>query len=313
MSQKNSEHSYHDRPLTREDAAKEFAREKAADHDGSLTPEQQANREKNMLLASKVALKDYMDTADNLGYMPHVDLNSDTTKWYTQIAEMNLADTLFMQGGVHDVKKFAKSMHKDVAHDMERDALTGVLKREEVEAILGSESHIAKAVVFIDTFEFGKVNKKYTHSTGDKVLQMIAKAISKQARGNDLVARWGGDEFVVVVRESREEAENSSYHITEEALEDMIQRVQKSLANELETAQLNDASGASSKPGFDGNSLKIIGTHENGSQEEFVVDPEDIKVSVGAVLWDEKQSLDQNLSRAEKGMKKHKNTQRELH
>lgn len=313
MSQKNSEHSYHDRPLTREDAAKEFAREKAADHDGSLTPEQQANREKNMLLASKVALKDYMDTADNLGYMPHVDLNSDTTKWYTQIAEMNLADTLFMQGGVHDVKKFAKSMHKDVAHDMERDALTGVLKREEVEAILGSESHIAKAVVFIDTFEFGKVNKKYTHATGDKVLQMIAKAISKQARGNDLVARWGGDEFVVVVRESREEAENSSYHITEEALEDMIQRVQKSLANELETAQLNDASGASSKPGFDGNSLKIIGTHENGSQEEFVVDPEDIKVSVGAVLWDEKQSLDQNLSRAEKGMKKHKNTQRELH
>lgn len=312
MSNEKQKPVMHDRPLTRPEAAKEYAREKAADHNGTLTPEQQVNREKNMLLASKVALKKYMAKAKKKNYMPHVDLNSETTKWFTQLAEMNLADTLYTEGGIKDVKKFAKSMHEDVAHDMERDELTGVLKRKELNAALDAENYDPKAIVFIDALDFGKVNKKYTHDTGDKVLQMIVEAISKQARDNDLVARWGGDEFAVVVRESREEAEKSSSHkLSEEALANIVERIQKSLEDIIETAQLNDRTGASSKPGFKGHSLRITGTHEDGSKEEFIVDPKDIGVSVGGALWDDEQSLQQNLSRAEKFMKKDKKTQHE--
>lgn len=301
----------HDRPLIREDAAKEYAREKAADHDGTLTPEQQANREKNMLLASKVALDDYMKPAKENNYMPHVDLDSDTTKWITQTAEMNLADTLYMSGSVRDPLQFAKSMHKDVAHKIERDKLTGLLNSEELESILESEPYNAKAAIFVDCFEFGKLNKKYSQKCGDEVLKIIAEAMNRQARGNDLVARRGkaADEFIAVIRESRNS--EPSQQLSEESIEGLIQRMHQSLDDILETARLNDESGASDKPDFKGLSLKVTDVGEDGVKRQFTIDPADIKISVGGVPWDPEHSLEDNMDRAEKRMKKQKNEQRE--
>jgi diguanylate cyclase (GGDEF)-like protein len=63
----------------------------------------------------------------------------------------------------------------------------------------------ALAVMFFDVDDFKIVNDTYGHSTGDKVLQGIAARLKKITRGEDTVSRYGGDEFVILINEVREE------------------------------------------------------------------------------------------------------------
>ncbi len=53
------------------------------------------------------------------------------------------------------------------------------------------------AVLFIDIDHFKHVNDDYSHDVGDKVLQMVSNTVFHNLRSNDIVARWGGEEFVV--------------------------------------------------------------------------------------------------------------------
>lgn len=55
------------------------------------------------------------------------------------------------------------------------------------------------SIVFIDIDDFKKVNDKYGHDEGDKVLKHTAKVMGRILRKNDIYARWGGEEFVVAL------------------------------------------------------------------------------------------------------------------
>ncbi len=61
-------------------------------------------------------------------------------------------------------------------------------------------------VLFFDIDNFKKVNDTYGHAAGDKVLAMTARTLMYNVRSFDLVGRWGGEEFVVVVRASDAES-----------------------------------------------------------------------------------------------------------
>ena len=63
----------------------------------------------------------------------------------------------------------------------------------------------ALAVMFFDVDDFKIVNDTYGHFVGDKVLQGIAGRLKKNTRGEDTVSRYGGDEFVILINEVREE------------------------------------------------------------------------------------------------------------
>ncbi|NLB29037.1 MAG: GGDEF domain-containing protein, partial [Clostridiales bacterium] len=52
------------------------------------------------------------------------------------------------------------------------------------------------AVLFADIDNFGQFNNDYGHDAGDAVLKNIALSLKKGARSNDLVGRWGGEEFL---------------------------------------------------------------------------------------------------------------------
>lgn len=88
------------------------------------------------------------------------------------------------------------------AVDAATDALTGVLNRRGLEEqLLTGPAHRPgpRAVLFIDLDRFKPVNDTYGHGIGDELLRSVASRLRQQIRDNDLLARMGGDEFVLVL------------------------------------------------------------------------------------------------------------------
>ena len=82
----------------------------------------------------------------------------------------------------------------------ERDALTGLANRRqfrEVMRVRGGERAFKGALLMVDVDHFKRVNDHYGHAAGDRVLVEVARRLGAATRGADLVARWGGEEFLV--------------------------------------------------------------------------------------------------------------------
>ncbi len=84
------------------------------------------------------------------------------------------------------------------------DPVTGLANRRQFEQSLEGALAAAgrrsrpSAVVFIDLDDFKGVNDSFGHDFGDRVLGATALALQDTVRGSDIVARWGGDEFVIL-------------------------------------------------------------------------------------------------------------------
>ncbi len=80
------------------------------------------------------------------------------------------------------------------------DPLTGLLNRRSLEAELVSmrDRHAEFAVAFIDLDHFKALNDTHGHETGDRALRSFARLLRRTVRDDDLVCRYGGEEFVVV-------------------------------------------------------------------------------------------------------------------
>ncbi len=82
----------------------------------------------------------------------------------------------------------------------ERDALTGLANRRqfrEVMRVRGGERAFKGALLMVDVDHFKRVNDHYGHAAGDRVLVEVERRLGAAMRGDDLVARWGGEEFLV--------------------------------------------------------------------------------------------------------------------
>ena len=66
--------------------------------------------------------------------------------------------------------------------------------------------HRSFSILMIDVDHFKEVNDSHGHQAGDEVLAELAKCISSNIRSIDIVGRYGGEEFVVVLPETPEEA-----------------------------------------------------------------------------------------------------------
>ncbi|MBL9199227.1 MAG: GGDEF domain-containing response regulator [Opitutaceae bacterium] len=89
-----------------------------------------------------------------------------------------------------------------------RDELTGLLNRRELDRVLAEECERDLrfghefALIMLDVDHFKSVNDRYGHPAGDAVLREVARRISAEIRTVDRAARFGGEEFAVVVTES---------------------------------------------------------------------------------------------------------------
>jgi diguanylate cyclase (GGDEF)-like protein len=104
----------------------------------------------------------------------------------------------------------ALAMAEQMTHSFEHDSLTGLpnrllLKDRIDQAIATAPRHERQvAVLFLDLDGFKYINDSLGHPTGDKLLQSIAKRLVGCVRTSDTVSRQGGDEFVVLLTESRQ-------------------------------------------------------------------------------------------------------------
>lgn len=108
----------------------------------------------------------------------------------------------------HDV-----TIEHDRARDQElaahTDVLTGLPNRRAADEALPREVSRAQrsggplCAVMMDIDHFKQVNDSFGHAVGDSVLREIASAIQSQSRSADLVARWGGEEFVALLASDR--------------------------------------------------------------------------------------------------------------
>ena len=112
------------------------------------------------------------------------------------------------------------------------DQLTGLYNRRQVETVLQKEfktttrykTSLTCMVIDIDYFK--TVNDKFGHHAGDMVIKETAQIIARNTREIDTVARWGGDEFIIILPQTKkEEALQAATRIVEAISEHNFQDI----------------------------------------------------------------------------------------
>lgn len=117
--------------------------------------------------------------------------------------------------------------HEKLVYLACHDPLTGLLNRRVMESILTREYTRAKrygsplSLVFLDLNKFKEVNDTLGHQVGDQLLKHLARCLMQLVRASDVVARFAGDEFVIILPESDAKSAENLMKRIQSALDDM--------------------------------------------------------------------------------------------
>ncbi len=137
-----------------------------------------------------------------VGIGVHTDIVRDETRLL--VMESILSTLLNVVGSVKAIYKYTK----DLEYYATRDPLTNLYNQRIFWELLGYEIQRAErheysfALLVIDMDNFKTINDTFGHAFGDRFLQQFASAVHTALRTGDILARYGGDEFVVILPES---------------------------------------------------------------------------------------------------------------
>lgn len=115
------------------------------------------------------------------------------------------ARVLRLEQDLREANARLQQLAEQLRHQAAHDSLTGLLNRQ------GFESHVARelaraecvgqplAAALLDIDHFKQVNDQYGHATGDQALGHIATLLRTALRPYDLIGRWGGEEFLLLL------------------------------------------------------------------------------------------------------------------
>ena len=94
------------------------------------------------------------------------------------------------------------------------DALTGLKNRRKIDKILNKLKNKKFSLILMDIDHFKLINDDFGHLIGDEVLKDVAHILKYNVNQNDIIGRWGGEEFLIICKNtSIDEAEKLSYRI----------------------------------------------------------------------------------------------------
>jgi diguanylate cyclase (GGDEF)-like protein len=118
---------------------------------------------------------------------------------------------------VRETNRRLAANHVQLRAQSERDPLTNLANRrhfQSVMATLGAAHRFEGALLLVDIDHFKHVNDTHGHAAGDQVLIEVAKRLNEAVRSDDLVVRWGGEEFLILApRAAPEQAEQMAARV----------------------------------------------------------------------------------------------------
>jgi len=136
------------------------------------------------------------------------------------------------------------------------DSLTGLYNRrffeEEIKRI-DTERNLPISIIMGDANGLKLTNDAFGHSDGDKLLKKAAEAIKSACRADDIVARWGGDEFIILLPKTKKEE-----------AEAMVKRIKNICSNmKIDSINVSISFGYDTKQSIDEDIFKILKSAED--------------------------------------------------
>ncbi len=117
-----------------------------------------------------------------------------------------LSDYLHSVAGlISQPRLIETSVYENLVHESVHDRLTGLFNRPYFDEVFSRQVALSRrydeefAVLFFDVDDFKAVNDTYGHLAGDQALHHIASLINQAKRDSDIAARFGGEEFVILL------------------------------------------------------------------------------------------------------------------
>ncbi|MCX7653517.1 MAG: diguanylate cyclase [Fervidobacterium sp.] len=131
-------------------------------------------------------------------------------KKYIEISKFEITDKREVIGKAlitRDVTK-RRELSNQLEYSASHDYLTGIFNRRTVFNFIQKQFELAKrykrkfSIVIMDIDHFKRINDTYGHQTGDEVLKHIVKLVEKRLRSSDIIGRYGGEEYIIVLPET---------------------------------------------------------------------------------------------------------------
>ncbi|MBI3368094.1 MAG: GGDEF domain-containing protein [Burkholderiales bacterium] len=118
---------------------------------------------------------------------------------------LTLAAVLLLARRVRDTNRALQDRERRLRVQTERDALTGLANRRHFHELLHRDDmgrNFRGALLMVDIDHFKRINDDHGHGAGDQVLVEVARRVAATVRAEDVVARWGGEEFLILAPRS---------------------------------------------------------------------------------------------------------------
>ncbi|WP_051303458.1 EAL domain-containing protein [Psychromonas aquimarina] len=181
-----------------------------------------------------------------------------------------LADDLAYGVTAIRTKQNHKQAEEKIAYQAFHDSLTDLPNRTMImqslrQSVERIRSHSgALAILFIDLDDFKLVNDTLGHSAGDELLRQAAKRLKKATRDSDIVARQGGDEFIVLFTEYEKQLNNTKFEQEASLVaQRILDELQRPFRVQEQDAYISASIGISLQPGDSGNAEQLIQYADN--------------------------------------------------
>lgn len=145
--------------------------------------------------------------------------------------ELLLSDNLTLENIIEKRTRELKSLNRQLEYEMAQveyhasyDIVTGIYNRRKFEEVLHKEIQRAKryshplSIILVDIDDFKNFNDCFGHKIGDEVLLKVAVLLKENIRDIDSLARWGGDEFSIILPNTSEKNTEHKVEILKEKI-----------------------------------------------------------------------------------------------